>query len=81
MPLENSPEWSTVRGGASRGLLPGCKATPKNLGGQKCCVGVRDSHFIHLLGSSWISYMGLGAGERGEKEEAWFLSTESFWSD
>lgn len=22
--------------------------------------------------------MGLGAGERGEKEEAWFLSTESF---
>lgn len=70
-----------MRGGASRGLLPGCKATPKNLGGQKCWVGVWDSHFIHPLGSSWISYMGFGAGERGEKEKAWFPSTESFWSD
>lgn len=58
-----------------RWLLPGCQGhsqepqRPDVLGARTAALGVWDRHSIHLLGSSWVPYMGFKARERGEKEK------------
>lgn len=87
--LKNSPKLFKVECSEGRGfqqehpvstplrwlhLAP--EATPRNLSCQKCW----EPGAVHLLGSSWVPYVGCGARERRQKAKAWSLPSESFKS-
>lgn len=59
-----------------RRLPPGPKA--RVLVTQTAVLFLWDSHSTNVLDSSWVPYVGLGAGK--EKEKAWSLPSGSFRS-